>query len=153
MLLSESVKRLAGERLAGKWNARLFPHEGNIVAIVPCASEEDVTRITDEAESFCRMARHVSQAVVTIGIGKICSDLSEVPESYREAREAVSYRALYGAGKAINITEIAPGEERNADNTQKKLLSLFKAVKMGTPETAKQEARDYVRRAVSLVRR
>ena len=144
VLLSESVKRLAGERLAGKWNARLFPHEGNIVAIVPCASEEDVTRITDEAESFCRMARHVSQAVVTIGIGKICSDLSEVPESYREAREAVSYRALYGAGKAINITEIAPGEERNADNTQKKLLSLFKAVKMGTPETVEQEARDYV---------
>ena len=87
-------------------------------------------RITDEAEAFCRLAKHVSQAVVTIGIGKICRNLSEIPESYRGAREAVSYRSLYGAGKAINIGEIAPGEERASDNSQKKLLALFKAVKM-----------------------
>ena len=144
VLLTESVKRLAGERLAEKWNAKLFPHEGNIVAIVPCTSEEDVMRITDEAESFCRMARHVSQAVVTIGIGNVCSSLSDIPQSYQGAREAVSYRALYGAGKAINIAEIAPGEERNADNSQKKLLSLFKAVKMSTPEVVKTEAQGYV---------
>ena len=148
VLLTESVRRLAQEHLANKWDARLFPHEGNVVLLAPCRSQEDVMRITDEAEAFCRLAKHVSQAVVTIGIGKICRNLSEIPESYRGAREAVSYRSLYGAGKAINIGEIAPGEERASDNSQKKLLALFKAVKMNTPETVRQEAEAYVQEMV-----
>ena len=84
----------------------------------------------------------------TIGIGKICRNLAEIPESYRGAREAVSYRSLYGAGKAINIGEIAPGEERASDNSQKKLLALFKAVKMSTPETVRREADAYVQEMV-----
>ena len=144
VLLSESVRRLAKERLAPKWNAKMFPHEGNVVMLVLCRSQEDVMRITDDAEAFCRLARHVSQAVVTIGIGKACTLISEIPESYQGAREAVSYRSIYGSGRAINIGEIAPGEERNGDNTQKKLHALFKAVKMSTPEEVKREAEAYV---------
>ena len=151
VLLTESVRRLAKEHLAQKWDAMLFPHEGNIVVLAPCRSQEDVTRITDEAEAFCRLARHVSQALVTIGIGKACRELSEIPESYRGAREAVSYRSLYGAGKAININEIAPGEERTPDNSQKKLHALFMAVKMSTPEAVRQEADAYVQEMVSGV--
>ncbi len=76
VLLTESVRRLAAEHLAKKWNARMFTHEGNTVILVPCVSQDDVTRITDEAESFCRLARHVSQAVVTIGIGKACGTIA-----------------------------------------------------------------------------
>lgn len=140
VLLTESVRRLAAEHLKQKWNTRMFSHDGNTVVLVPCRAQDDVTRITDEAENFCRLARHVCQAVVTIGIGKACRSLSELPESYQGAREAVSYRSLYGAGKAINITEIAPGEERTPDNTQKKLHQLFKAVKMGAPETVRAQA-------------
>ena len=144
VLLTESVRRLARERLGGNRNAKLFPHEGNIVLLVPLQSQDDLTRLTDEAEAFCRLARHVSQAVVTIGIGKACRKVSEIPESYRGAREAVSYRSIYGAGRAINIGEIAPGEERTPDNSQKKLHALFKAVKMSTPEALRQEADSYV---------
>ena len=122
-----------------EWNTRMFSHDGNTVVLVPCRSQDDVTRITDEAENFCRLARRVCQAVVTIGIGKACRSLTELPDSYQGAREAVSYRSLYGAGKAINITEIAPGEERSPDNTQKRLHQLFKAVKMGAPETIRAQ--------------
>ncbi|MBP3899974.1 MAG: response regulator [Blautia sp.] len=140
VLLTESVRRLARERLAEKWDAKMFPHEGNIVMLAPCRTQEDVVRITDEAESFCRLARHVSQAVVTIGIGKACTEISQIPESYQGAREAVSYRSIYGSGRAINIAEIEPGEGRAADNTQKKLHALFKAVKMNTQEAVRKEA-------------
>ena len=142
VLLTEAVRRLADERMDSKF--RLFTHEGNIVTIVSLLSPEDITKITDEAESFCRLANRVCQAVVTIGIGKVCRNLSEISESYSGAREAVSYRALYGAGRAINIVEIEPGQERSADNTQKKLHAVFKAVKMSTPEAVRKEAQAYV---------
>ena len=141
VLLTESVRRLAAEHLKQKWNTRMFSHDGNTVVLVPCRSQDDVTRITDEAESFCRLARHVSQAVVTIGIGKACGTIAGISESYHGAREAVSYRSLYGAGKAINIAEIEPGEIRSSDNTQKRLHQLFKAMKMSTAETVRAQAK------------
>ena len=144
VLLAESVRRLADEQIGSRQKNRLFMHEGNIVEIASLESPEDVTRITDRAESFCRLASRVCQAVVTIGIGKACRSLSEIAESYRGAREAVSYRALYGAGRAINIAEVEPGQERTPDNTQKRLHSVFKAVKMSTPEVLKEEAAAYV---------
>ena len=121
VLLSESVRRLAKERLAPKWNAKMFPHEGNVVMLVLCRSQEDVMRITDDAEAFCRLARHVSQAVVTIGIGKACTLISEIPESYQGAREAVSYRSIYGSGRAINIGEV---HDLTKANVQKHCLYL-----------------------------
>ena len=154
VLLQESVRRLATERLVEKWHCKLFPHEGNIVLLVPCASREDVPRITDEAESFCRQARHVSQAVVTIGIGNVCRRLSDLPDSYHGAREAVSYRSLYGSGRAINIREIAPGEVRTSDEMPVRPHALFKAVKLSPPEEIRSFACQYVKEmsagAVSL---
>ncbi len=101
VLLTESVRRLAQEHLANKWDARLFPHEGNIVLLAPCRSQEDVMRITDEAEAFCRLAKHVSQAVVTIGIGKICRNLSE------------DHRDRQDLQKSVRDPGILPGRERS----------------------------------------
>ena len=48
--------------------------------------------------------------VVTVGIGQVCSQILDLAQSYNAAREAVSYRAVYGASRAINIKEIAPKE-------------------------------------------
>ena len=86
---------------------------------------------------------------MTIGIGKACTEISQIPESYQGAREAVSYRSIYGSGRAINIGEIEPGEERTSDNTQKKLHALFKAVKMNTPEAVMEETDAYVEELTS----
>ena len=130
-----------GSAFTSEHNSAFFT-EGDILFLIDCSMTifQKLIQITDEAESFCRLARRVCQAVVTIGIGKACRSLTELPDSYQGAREAVSYRSLYGAGKAINITEIAPGEERSPDNTQKRLHQLFKAVKMGSPETVRAQA-------------
>lgn len=74
-------------------------------------SEEEAVAFTDDCDRFCRWAYRVMGAVVTAGIGRACDSLFTINQSYAGAREAVSYRVLYGTQRAINIGEIAPTEQ------------------------------------------
>ena len=80
--------------------------------ITQLKSENEVSELTDECDRFCKYARRIIGAVVTVGVGQVCSDMIELSQSYRSAREAVSYRIIYGASRAVNIKEVAPQENR-----------------------------------------
>ena len=108
LLLAASVREHAKERLGKKWQAKSFAYLGNTVLILQLGSEHEVWELTDECDRFCRYARRMLGAVVTVGIGQICGHILELPQSYSSAREAVSYRAVYGASRAINMKEIVP---------------------------------------------
>ena len=114
VLLATSVQKQAIERLGGKWHPKYFSYLGNTVMIAQLKNENEVSDLTDECDRFCRYASRMIGAVVIIGVGQVCSDILELSQSYNGAREAVSYRAIYGACRAINIKEIAPSETGRA---------------------------------------
>ena len=69
---------------------------------------------------------------VVVGRG---SDIGELPAAYEAAREALSYRILYGTGKAINIREIAPDREQEVSRYDETLEEIFKQIRMGNEES------------------
>ena len=74
-------------------------------------------------------------AVVTAGIGRTSDSLFHIHLSYEGAREAVSYRVLYGTKRAISIGEIVPKEQNltiQAEETR--MQELFRAVRVGNRE-------------------
>ena len=69
---------------------------------------------------------------MTVGVGQICDNISDLVKSYQSAREAVSYRVLYGSNQAINLKEIVPTRKvatEAADGTE--LAYLFKMICLG----------------------
>lgn len=108
LLLATSVQKQVKEYFGKKWDAKCFSYLGNTVLIPQLSSENEVSELTDECDRFCKYAERIIGAVVTVGIGQVCEDILELAQSYSSAREAVSYRAIYGASRAINIKEIAP---------------------------------------------
>ena len=70
--------------------------------------EDEITRLTDDCDRFCKWADRFFGAVVTVGIGKVCNEVSNLRFSYEGAWEALSYRVIYGSGCSINIADIAP---------------------------------------------
>ena len=110
LLLATSVQKQVKEYFGKKWDAKCFSYLGNTVLIPQLSSENEVSELTDECDRFCKYAERIIGAVVTVGIGQVCEDILELAQSYSSAREAVSYRAIYGASRAINIKEIAPQE-------------------------------------------
>lgn len=145
VLLSVSVRRLAQERVTDRWNVRFFSYLGNTVAIAQFPSEEDIIRFTDECDRFCRLALSVCKATVTIGIGNLVSSVEGITRSYAGAKDALSYRVLYGTTKAINISEIAP---RAVIKTEFEPVSdfhdIFKKIKMEDTEALCAAVESYV---------
>ena len=135
LLLSMSVQREVQERLSARWDCRYFTYLGNIVLIFNLESEDSIKRLTDDSDRFCRWADRFLGAVVTVGIGKVCRELLSVRQSYEGAREALSYRVIYGAGRSINIEDIAPkGQEPSAQLEDIDMNAVFKAIRIGVRE-------------------
>ncbi len=71
--------------------------------IMQLKSEEEISELTDACDRFCKYIHHIMGAKVTIGIGQVCGHIAKIAASYQSAREAVSYRVLYGSNRAINL--------------------------------------------------
>ena len=62
--------------------------------------------------------------------------------SYEGAREAVSYRVLYGTKRAINIGEIVPKESKiQTQQEEARMHELFRAIHVGDEEEIEKAAR------------
>ena len=132
LLLSMSVEREIKQRLMNQWNCREFIYMGNTLLILELDAEDKITQITDACDRFCRWAYRIMGAVVTAGIGTVCDSLYEISLSYERAREAVSYRVLYGTKRAINIGEIVPKEQiKPVQSEESRMQMLFRAIRIG----------------------
>ena len=132
LLLSMSVEREIKERIAKKFNCKEFIYLGNTVLIVELSSKEKMVEFTDICDKFCKWVNRVIGAVATAGIGRVCDNILNINNSYEGAREAVSYRVLYGTNRAINIEEIAPNEQNmTLQSEDSKMHDLFKAIYLG----------------------
>ena len=133
--LAVSVDRQAGEQLEKKWSAKRFNYLENTVMIAQLKQESEVSELTDACDRFCKYIHHVIGAVVTIGVGQVCEHILELSQSYQSAKEALSYRVLYGSNQAINLKDIVPQRKKALETGDGMELShLFKMICLGTKE-------------------
>ncbi len=146
LLLSASVQKQVKEHLGEKWHAKCFSYLGNTVLIAQLKSENEVPELTDECDRFCKYAGRIIGAVVTVGIGQVCGQITQLSRSYTSAREAVSYRVIYGASRAINMKEIAPQEISKSDESfENELFGLFGMIRLNSREEIMEAAVRYMK--------
>ncbi len=146
LLLATSVHRQVKERLAERWQAKCFSYLGNTIMIPQLKTENEVAELTDECDRFCKYAQGIIGAVVTAGIGPACPTITALSQSYLGAREAVSYRVIYGAARAINMQEVVPGElipPGPANDAE--IGNLFKMIRLGSEKEVIQAADRYIK--------
>lgn len=145
LLLAASVRKQAREHLGERWRAKCFSYLENTVLIAQLQSKNEVSELTDECDRFCKYARRIIGAVVTVGIGQVCERLTGLSQSYSSAREAVSYRVIYGVSRAINMKEIAPHEVSKPDGTSdSELLTLFSMIRLNSAEEIIEAVKRYL---------
>lgn len=143
-LLRTSVYKQTKEHLAEKWPMKCFTYLDDTILIAQFVHENQVSELTDECDKFCRYLQRILGVSVTVGIGQVCETLMELPKSYRSAREAISYRVLYGSARAINIQEIAPQDASVSDTLDdEELSSLFQTIRLGTEEDIQKSVHTY----------
>lgn len=132
-LLSLSVERQAETDLKKQWQAQMFHYLGDTVMIAQLKNDDMITALTDDCDRFCKYINHVMGAKVTIGIGQACGSIQGLANSYQSAREALSYRVLYGSNQAINMKEIIPQRIIKKESAEEaSLANLFKTICLGS---------------------
>ncbi len=132
-LLTMSVRKLAEEQLTGEWDSRIVTYLGDVIVITQLA-EANLARFTDRMDALCKLAKRVCNACVTAGVGSGCKRPGELAASYQGAKNAVSYRVLYGNTRAINIAEMEPQEHNDLSWEEPYIQKILKKIKMGGSE-------------------
>ncbi len=147
-----AVKKLAEEQLMDTWESKLFMYLGDILVITQLRDEDSAASFTDTMDKLCRVSKRICNARVTAGIGHLCGQLSQLPGSYQGAKNAVSYRVLYGNTRAINIAEIDPQENVDVPWEEAFIQKIFKEIKMGEEGALKEAIGEFAARlAVSKI--
>ena len=145
LFLAASVQKQAEDRLGKRWKAKCFPYLGNSVLFAQINNENEIAELTDDCDRFCKYVNRMMGTVVTVGIGQVCSQILDLAQSYNAAREAVSYRAVYGASRAINIKEIAPKESGEpCFKIDMELLNFFKKIRLNSEEEIVEAVDQYI---------
>lgn len=111
-LIQLSVKRLCEETLSKRLSARVLIYTDYIVAVVALNDLKDAERVIVAMNEVCELAERDHGVRVSAGIGYLCGGLDGLSVSYKGALAALDYRTLSGAGRAIFINDIEPGEGR-----------------------------------------
>lgn len=136
-LQAVSVRKFAEEQVEDRWRSRVVIYLGDIIMISQMHSREEMLEYTNEMDRLCRMAKKVCNARITAGIGYLCDNLEQLPLSYQGAKQAVSYRVLYGNTRAISISEVEPAEhvELNWEDVYSTYIQqIMKKVRVGEQE-------------------
>ena len=131
LLFTVQVRGLIEEQLKEKYRLHLANYLGDLTIIAQLDAPEALTELTDDFELLCRQAKRLYQVGVTAGIGTVCPELKEIRQSWREARNAVSYRAIYGNARAISISEVEPGVSAKEPWETEAVRTILKHMRMG----------------------
>lgn len=145
LLCNLSVRRMAEEECHHLYQEVFFTYLGNTCMIVNIPDEKIITSLTDAMDRFCRLAYTSLKAIVTIGIGQVVDSVENLSQSYEGARNAVSYRVLYGTGKAINICEVAPEKMEDSEEMEDTdLHEVFKKIRVNDAQGLEQAIHTFI---------
>ncbi|KAF1293555.1 response regulator transcription factor [Candidatus Enterococcus leclercqii] len=145
LLLTAAVQKQATDFFDDKWQGVYFSYLGETVMLAQLADEKAIPELTDECDRFCRYVLRKLNAVVTIGMGQVCTTILDLGNSYSSGRMAVSYRSIYGASRVLNINEVAPQEMQNVTlSNEGELGELLKKIHVGPKAAVEQAASVYL---------
>lgn len=145
-MMTLSVQHLLDEQIGDKWKTKLLSYLGDIVIVSQLDSKSEITFYTDFMDKMCKMAERVCKASVTIGIGYVVETTSQVAVAYREAKNALSHRVIYGRNRAINIEEVEIKRNTSEVRTEGKVATdIIKAIKVGDNERLRESIDSFYR--------
>lgn len=142
-MLNISVRKLIEDHLKGRYDSKTLIYLGDIVVVSQLKPEDSVNDFTDYMDPLCNMAQHYCKAIISIGIGNPTSQLGDIQMSYKNAKTALSYRAIYGNMHALHISDVEAYTEKQIHIREKMGSEIIKALYTGNEDTIKEAIHDF----------
>ncbi|WP_138495898.1 response regulator [Paenibacillus pinistramenti] len=129
-----AVLNIAQETLKDHQRGYAFIHAGEVVLLLKGDESEDEPFMEQSLHLLEQIRHNVERYLkltVTIGAGLSRGQLSSMPESYREARQALDYRMILGTNKVILIGDVENREVRTLVFDANLEQQLVRTIKLG----------------------
>lgn len=139
-LLQFAVCNIAEELMLKHMPGRVFIHHDHVVVLTMSISQEE-ERMSRETiglvEEILQSVHRFLKITVTIGVGTVVNDLSELASSYQEAVQALHYRLIHGNHRVIWIEDVEAKRVNPLVFDDMKEQALIRCMKVGTIEEAR----------------
>ena len=133
-LIPISLKCTVDEILGNYCAFTGFLYSDCVAVIAELKPESGIVPLIDGMNQVCKSAERVLGVKVMAGVGTVCSVLTEIRHSYREAQNALDYSATMGAGKAIYIADVEPDTSVKLQFDEHDEREITNAIKMGSEQ-------------------
>lgn len=130
-LIPFSVRKLLEECLQEFCTVHFF-YSDKLAMIVAFQEEGEILKFLDRIDEVCKESKRLLQLDTSVGIGFCCDRLSKLPISYKEAKTALDYKMILGAGKAIYVGDVEPEQRLEIRFDEKKEQEFIARIKFGT---------------------
>jgi two-component system response regulator YesN len=89
------------------------------------------------AQELIEMLQARIQGTFSVGVGRLCRTIDELPRAYEEAREALNYRLVHGPGQVISIEDVVIDKQSRYKYPKEKEEVLTGLIRLGHGEEAK----------------
>ncbi|NEZ41945.1 response regulator [Paenibacillus alvei] len=138
-LLQFAVCNIAEELVLKHILGRVFIHHDHVVVLTMSINQEEegMSRETiGIVEEILQSVHRFLKITVTIGVGTVVNDLSELASSYQEAVQALHYRLIHGNHRVIWIEDVEAKRVNPLIFDDMQEQALIRCMKVGTIEEA-----------------
>lgn len=148
-LAALSVRGFFAENMrVDRCSCRTFLFNDAVALLAGFEGEPRMYALIEEVNRVCKLAKSYLNLTLTVGVGAPCAELGDISGSAKGARSALDYRVLVGAGRAIYIGDLEPGNKTVLSFDENDEQELSGAVKLGSQE----EIRGVVKRLTDKIR-
>ncbi|ANE45153.1 transcriptional regulator [Paenibacillus swuensis] len=118
----------------------VFIHHDHII-MLSVSGEEDPERIMERLLTVLEEIRQSTEKylkiTLTIGVGTVVSEISQINYSYKDANQALDYRMILGTNRVICINDVETRFAEKLRFDELKEHALLRGIKVGTPQEMK----------------
>lgn len=131
-LILISIKKIVDENIDSSFKFISFPYLDKIVILISFNEKDNIMKAINILNEVCRIFESIFNSTISVGIGRICENISEVRLSYKTAQSALEYRPILGNGKTIYIDDLEPDNNVQLQFEEQDEIELLNSIKISS---------------------
>ncbi|MEG0688748.1 MAG: response regulator [Hungatella sp.] len=145
-LIPISVKQLIEEKMREYYRFMILNASTEMIALIAIDGTNTQTGLIAVLGGICKEIKRILEVTVTMGIGHSCTDIRDISQSFKSARNALGYQAIIGSGSTIYINDVEPIHYGKLLFDIKEESELIAAIKFGPLEKIENVVKAIVNR-------
>lgn len=134
-----SIRETVEEMLRKVCSFYFFGFYDKASYVLCLSNTEDIMRVLKSLDEAAHMTRRILQTGFFCGVGLCCVSLSQLSQSWNQAKEALEYSVVSQDENIAYYSDILPLEQADSYQWQYSTESLEQAIKHGEAETIREE--------------